>query len=72
MDDEFCFKITRWNKKQFIKFSNYITSIYDTEGRTKEQLLALYRFWLRKGINQCTLAMFKNNASQQQVSHYLK
>ena len=42
MDDEFCFKIARWNKKQFIKFSNYITIIYDTEGRTKEQLIALY------------------------------
>jgi hypothetical protein len=66
-----CFKITRWSKDQFIRFSNFITSIYQTDGRTKEELIAIYRYWLRKGLDQCSLAMFKNKTSQQKISHYL-
>jgi hypothetical protein len=56
---------------EFIKFSKYITSVYDTAGRTKEQLIVIYRYWLRKGLDQLSLAMFKNNTSQHQISHYL-
>jgi hypothetical protein len=69
-EDE-CFKITRWTKEQFNAFSKFINSVYDTAGRTKEQLIAIYRYWLRKGIDQSSLAMFKNTTSQQQISHYL-
>jgi hypothetical protein len=28
-------------------------------------------YWLRKGVDQTTLAMFKNGTSQRQISHYL-
>jgi hypothetical protein len=71
LSEEDCFKITRWNKSQFCTFTKYINSTNDTEGRTKEQLVAIYRYWLRKGIDQSSLAMFKNRTSQQQISHYL-
>jgi hypothetical protein len=66
-----CFKITRWSKDQFFRFSNFITSTYQTNGRTKEELIAIYRYWLRRGLDQCSLAMFKNKTSQQKISHYL-
>jgi hypothetical protein len=71
ISEEDCFNITRWNKKEFLNFSNFIKSTKDTNGRTKEQLIAIYRYWLRKGIDQASLAMFKNQTSQQQISHYL-
>ena len=71
LSEEDCFKITRWSKKEFGTFSKYIDCIYDTDGRSKEQLIAIYRYWLRKGIDQTSLAMFKNQTSQQQISHYL-
>jgi hypothetical protein len=71
ISDFFCQKITGWTRSEFSKFSKYITSINDTNGRTKDQLIAIYRFWLRKGLDQTSLAMFKNNTSQNQISHYL-
>ena len=71
LTDSHCFNITRWTKDQFLRFSNFITSTYKTKGRTKEELIAIYRYWLRRGLDQCSLAMFKNKTSQQKVSHYL-
>ena len=71
LDENNCMKITGWAKLQFIAFSNYITRVRDTSGRTKEQLIAIYRYWLSKGIDQCSLAMLKSNTTQQQISHYL-
>ena len=71
LDDALCLKITGWTKVQFNTFSNYIKNVRDTCGRTKEQLIAIYRYWLSKGIDQCTLAMLKCNTTQQQISHYL-
>ena len=64
--------ITGWSKSDFMRFCRYISCINDSVGRTKEQLIAIYRFWLRKGTDQASLAMFKNSTSQQQISHYLK
>lgn len=72
LDNEFCLKITGWSKIDFVKFCNLITSVNETSGRSKEQLIALYRYWLRKGVDQTTLAlMFSNNTTQNQISHYL-
>ena len=71
LDNDFCFKITGWNKLQFMSFSRLITRVRDTCGRTKEQLIAIYKYWLSKGIDQSSLAMFKTHTSQQQISHYL-
>ncbi len=51
-----CKKITGWNNLTFITFADMITRIRDTAGRTKEQLIAQYMYWLRKRLNQSTLA----------------
>ncbi len=48
IDEAQCFKITRWTKQEFVDFSNYITSINLSKGRTKGELIALYRFWMNK------------------------
>jgi hypothetical protein len=71
LTDEECFELTRWNRNEFMNFRKYITSVYDTAGRTCEELIAIYRFWLRKGTDQMTLAMFKKTSNQQKISHYL-
>ena len=66
-----CYEVTSWTKVQFSEFCNYIKSIKCSNRRTKEQLVAMYRFWLRKGIDQKSLSFFKKNTTQQQISHYL-
>jgi hypothetical protein len=71
LEESLCFKVTGWNKLTFIQFAEYIKNIRDTAGRTKEQLIAIYLFWLRKGIDQSSLALFKNQTNQRQISHYL-
>ena len=70
LTDEHCLKITGWKKEEFKKFSKYITTINSTSGRTKDELIALYRYWLLNGLNQKIIALFKN-CSQQDVSRYL-
>jgi hypothetical protein len=69
--NEYCKKITGWSKEEFEIFSGYINSIYDTQGRSKEFLIALYRYWLRKGTDQETLVLLEPNSSQQEISSYL-
>ena len=71
LDENICIKLTGWTKLQLYNFSKYIKNIRDTNGRTKEQLIAIYRYWLSKGLDQSSLAMLKSNTSQQQISHYL-
>jgi hypothetical protein len=71
LEEDICNKITGWSKKEFARFSKYLNNIRDTAGRNKEQLIAIYRFWLKKGLDQSTLAMLKCNTTQQQISHYL-
>jgi hypothetical protein len=44
-----------------VRFSKYINNIRDSAGRTKEQLIAIYRYWLKKGSDQTTEAMLKSN-----------
>ena len=71
ISEELCLEITSWNKEEFVRFSKCITSVRDTNGRTTEQLIALYMYWLKKGLDQATLAMLKCKSSQQEISHYL-
>ena len=71
LDEDLCKKITGWTRCELNNFSNYVTSLKDTTGRTKLQHIALYRYWLSKGTDQSTLAMMKCNTNQQQISHYL-
>ncbi len=69
--DKYCQLITGWSKEQFKRFCNYITSVNNTVNRSKEVLIAIYRYWLRKGLDQTSLALLKNASSQQQMSYYL-
>ncbi len=69
--EKYCHQITGWSKSQFTRFCNYITSINITENRTREELVALYRYWLRKGLDQTSLALLKTQSTQQQISYYL-
>lgn len=72
LSDDECIRITGWNKDRFSNFSKFITSINDNVNRNKNQLIALYRYWLRKGVDQFTLCkLFNNGITQQQISHYL-
>ena len=72
LDDQYCLKITWWKKQEFQNFSKFITSINDSLGRTKDELVALYRYWLQKGIDQFKLSLlFRKKKSQHQISHYL-
>lgn len=72
LDEMLCIKITGWTKDEFTRFCDFITSINRSSNRSKQQLVAFYRFWLRKGPCQQTLAyMFSETTTQQQISHYL-
>ena len=68
LEESFCVIITAWTRQQFQSFASYITCLRDTAGRTKEQLIAIYRYWLSKGIDQSTLSMLKSNTTQQQMT----
>lgn len=70
LDEHHCLKITGWSKSDFVRFSKYITSINNSSGRTKEELIALNRYWLRRGLDQEVIAPFLN-CSQRDVSRYL-
>lgn len=63
--------ITGWDKKTFERFSNFITSANQSSKRTIDELIAIYRYWLRKGVDQFTLAKLRGNTTQQQISRYL-
>ncbi len=68
LEETFCLDITGWKKNQFITFANYITSIKRSPTRNKYQLIALFRFWLRKGTDQKTLAkMFGSRTTQENI-----
>jgi hypothetical protein len=74
LDDEHCKMITGWSKNEFTEFSKYISSknIRNRQNRTKEQLIAIYRYWLRKGVDQKSLALlFGHDTRQDQISYYL-
>jgi hypothetical protein len=72
LDDAHCMKITGWSKANFLLFSNHIHGIKETSKRNKYQLVALYRYWLRTGIDQSTLAsLFGETTIQRNISKYL-
>jgi len=79
LEEDHCYQITGFTKAQFSRFSKYITTVYETAGRTKNELIAIYRFWLRKGVDQTSIALYRDNTpgktlSQRQrlISDYLQ
>ena len=73
LTEEHCKKITGWSKSEFLRFSGYVKQTKESKNRSKYQLLALYRYWLRKGVDQFTLAnLFSKDSTQRKISHYLE
>jgi hypothetical protein len=72
LEDKECFEITRWTKDEFQRFSQFIVSINDNKYRSKNELIALYRYWLWKGIDHHSLSkLFGENTNKQRISDYL-
>jgi len=72
LDNQHCLNITGWQKADFIEFCSLIKSLCNTHKRSKEQLIALYRYWLHTGMHQKDLAlMFGPDTKQREISHYL-
>jgi hypothetical protein len=72
LTDDYCREITGWSKIDFLRFSKYIKNLErDTKNRTKDMMIAMYRYWLKKAIDQKTLSFLKLDSSQQQVSYEL-
>ena len=72
LDDLHCIKITSLTKEQFTRFSSYIKSFKKSDFREKNEIIALYLYSLRKGLTQATLAFFKEDSSQRDISRYLE
>jgi hypothetical protein len=70
--DDYCYEITGWTKADLIRCSKYIRDTRDSKNRTIGMLIAMYRFWLRKAVDQKTLSYLKLNSSQQHVSNELE
>ena len=72
LDEAHCKKITNFSKEQFIRLSSFIKSFKKSDGRDKNEIIALYIYSLRKGVTQATLAYFKEDSSQRDISRYLE
>ena len=72
IEENLCKKFTGLTKIQFLQLSEFIISLNQNTKRTKYQLIALYLYWLKTGMNQKDLALiFGKNASQRCMSRYL-
>jgi hypothetical protein len=79
LTDDYCREITGWSKIDFIRFSKYIKNLErDTKNRTKDMMIAMYRYWLKKAIDQKTLSYLKlelfqirKNISENFTPHFL-
>ncbi len=68
--EDMCIRNTGFNKNQFIEISESISSMRDSESRTKTLALAIYLFWLRTGLSQELIATHFDSISQLDVSRY--
>ena len=72
IEENLCKKFTGLTKIQFLQLSEFIISLNQNTKRTKYQLIALYLYWLKTGMNQNDLALiFGKNESQRCMSRYL-
>lgn len=68
--DTICTRNTNHNKDQFIEIAGHLSSMRNTEKRTKFQALAVYLFWLKTGLSQEIIATHFDINSQFEVSKY--
>jgi hypothetical protein len=72
LNEAHCKLITSWTKEEFIRFSSFLTSWKKSEGRDKNEIIALYRYYMKNGLTQATIAILRGNTTQRQVSRYLE
>ena len=73
LSDEFCREFIGWSKDRFVLFSSFINNkIRNTTNRSKHMLIALYLYWLKSGMTQKSLAYYKINSCQQEISEELQ
>ena len=72
LTEELCLEITKWSKTDFIECCSQLQNIRNSEGRKKEELLAIFRFWLTRGSSQSSIALLKKECNQQRISNYLQ
>lgn len=72
LEETHCKLITSWSKDDFIRFSSYLTSWRDSFGRKKNETIALYRYYMKTGLTQTTIALLRGNTTQRDVSRYLE
>lgn len=71
LTESHCLHVTGWSKDEFLRFSDYIINVKNTKHRKKNEMIALYRYWLRNGMSQSSLALYGNNWKQRDISRYL-
>jgi hypothetical protein len=72
LEEDHCYKITGWSKQVFTNFVSYLTDLKSTNNRTKEEIVAIYIYWLRNGMSQTCLSLYKKKTGQQTISAYLE
>ena len=73
LSEEFCEKFINCSKEAFIRLSSLLSKkIRNTQNRSKSMLIALYLYWLKSGMTQKSLAFYKVDSSQQEISNELK
>lgn len=70
ISSELCLKVTCHSKDDFVKILNILTTLHKSPGRTKEQALAIYLFWLCYELSLQLIALFFNVESIQRISDY--
>ena len=72
LTEDHCKLITSWSIADFTRFSNFLTSWKKSDGRGKNEIIALYRYYMKKGLSQATIAILRGDTTQRQVSRYLE
>jgi hypothetical protein len=72
LEESHCKMITSWSKDEFILFASYLTSWKESNGRKKNEIIALYRYYMKTGLTQSTIALLRGNTTQRDVSRYLE
>ena len=56
LPDSICQRTTGFNRQQFEELSGDLISLRNTSSRSKSQVLAIFLFWLKTGLDQYTVA----------------
>ena len=70
LNEDICRSTTGFSKENFIEILNSLTTMRDSEARSKSQALAVYLFWLKTGLDQETIAAYFNIKNRIDISHF--